>query len=66
MLTVCIGCGCTDDNPCTNLAGQRCRWTGRELPEHVPPGKQPIGLCSFCAGIPLQDLIDKMARSVTL
>lgn len=65
-MTVCIGCGCTDENPCVNLAGQACRWTAREIPENVPPGEVPIGLCSFCAAMPLKDLIDKMARSITL
>jgi hypothetical protein len=63
---VCIGCGCTNDNPCLNLAGQACYWSAVEPAETVPPGEERVGLCTFCAAKPLGDLIDKMARRVTV
>jgi len=52
-LTACIGCGCSNDAACLATSGKRCFWTWLD-------DDQTVGLCSFCAGIPLDDLVEKI------
>lgn len=54
---VCIGCGCTDENPCLNLAGQPCAWVA------VNEGSGN-GLCTECAGKPIEELLAQESTSV--
>lgn len=56
-LIACNGCGCTDEDPCIDLAGQPCRWT-------VVNEEVGAGLCSVCAARPLQELINPLRIEV--
>jgi hypothetical protein len=48
----CVGCGCTDSNPCIDLAGQTCSWS-------VVNEETGAGLCTVCAMKPLDQLIEQ-------
>ena len=53
---VCVGCGCTDLSACIDngplSVGGRCAWVA------VTEGGK--GLCSRCAAMPIDKLIEKM------
>jgi len=56
----CVGCGCTDSNPCLDLAGQPCSWVAVESDEiaaGIFPRGQLAGICSQCAVKPLDQLL---------
>lgn len=63
MLTVCVGCGCTDARPCSNLAGETCRWIVTESEEIGAGGLLPLGqlagLCSNCVILPVGELLER-------
>jgi hypothetical protein len=66
---VCAGCGCTDQRPCVNLAGQTCRWTTQESEEAAGTffgGRKRAGLCSFCAAKPLDELLARQEGVISL
>lgn len=58
----CVGCGCTDSNPCVDLAGKPCAWIAVEadtIAAGLLPGGQLSGICSNCAMKPLDVLLER-------
>lgn len=53
MEPVCIGCGCSDEDPCEG----GCSWVS--VNEDLG-----AGLCSQCAAKPLDELIEKIENNV--
>jgi hypothetical protein len=49
---VCIGCGCTPFQACRGSDGTPCRWVAIDE-------QSGIGLCSSCAVLPIDILLEK-------
>lgn len=52
---VCVGCGCTTENAC--LGG--CSWIVQDLEEG-------IGICSKCVTLPIDELVERNRKVLSI